>query len=428
MLRSAFALLFLLAAAPVAADESSAPAADKHPHPLLDAPKDRSRAERIARAPVRLIELPFAALGWGLEQSLDFMERKDLVEKVERAPRWLYRHHLIVEDGGQGAGSGLGVGVGAFALPGRGFLGVTSAWTVREYQAHKLELRHPLGARVGVRAWGQYRLRARDNFFGMGRDSAHEDESQYEQENVNAGLRLGWRPASWQIALVADWNDWRAIEPGRGEEYPSTGDVFPGLPGAGGAELLELGLTLTRPIGLYRGGRGPEAGIQTSVQTFLDTRGDEFGFTRVALTAHGALPVFRGDRVVALRVHASVIEPHADRAVPFFLLSHLGGASGLRAYESLRFRDRDVVLANAEYRFPIWDIGVKSGLAMDAVLFFDAGLVSSALEDDLGRFEDYLTDGGFGFRIRTDSATQARLNVGFGHEGTRVEYKLGRDW
>jgi hypothetical protein len=167
--------------------------------------------------------------------------------------------------------------------------------------------------------------------------------------------------------------------------------------------------------------------VEAAARISRDADGSAFGFTRYSLTLYGAVPVLWGDRVLAARLRAAVTEPHSGREIPFWMLEELGGSSGLRAYDPLRFRDRDAALLNLEYRFPIWDIGVASGAAMDAVLFFDTGLVSPAIEDDLV-WDDFRTGGGFGLRLRDRRAALARLNVAFARDELRIEYKTGRDF
>ena len=54
-------------------------------------------------------------------------------------------------------------------------------------------------------------------------------------------------------------------------------------------------------------------------------------------------------------------ETAAGQEVPFYLLPTLGGSTTLRGFLDDRFRDRDLLLFNAEYRFPI--INLDRGLS-----------------------------------------------------------------
>jgi len=96
--------------------------------------------------------------------------------------------------------------------------------------------------------------------------------------------------------------------------------------------------------------------------------------------------------------------------VPFYLLPSLGGSNSLRGYLDYRFRDRDMLLMNAEYRWPILR-------RVDAAVFYDAGSVASA--SNLLSREIY-TDYGAGLRLHSATRMLVRLDVARGAEGARA--------
>jgi hypothetical protein len=404
-----------------------AAAAAEPTHPLAAVPKDRSAAQRALRAPVAVAELPFALLGEGLESTLSFVERKNLVGKASRIPPWLAERHLILTGGSEGEGAGFGLGVGAFANVGRGRIAGITQWTVREYQTHSLLLHQTLDERVTLGAWGRYRVRARDSFSGVGPHTSPDDRTQYRQNDAGAGASLAFQPPPLRVTINGGWSRFDAVEAPTGGEHPATIDEFPDLPGIDGAELGTASLEVSFPPVPYRGGPAPETAVVAAVQVARDADGSAFGFTRTTLSLYQAVPVFWGDRVLAVRARGSVTQPHPGREIPFWLLEELGGSSGLRAYDPLRFRDLDSALLNVEYRFPIWDIGLSNGTAMDAVFFFDAGLVSPAIQDDLVA-DDFKSDVGVGLRVRNRWATLLRIDAAFAADETRIEYRTGRDF
>ena len=77
-----------------------------------------------------------------------------------------------------------------------------------------------------------------------------------------------------------------------------------------------------------------------------------------------------------------------------------------------RFRDRSMLLLQAEYRFEILT-------ALDGAVFYDAGQVApnrSALS-----LRDFERDYGVGLRIGTDLGVFIRLDIAFGSsEGTKT--------
>ncbi|NNE44079.1 MAG: hypothetical protein HKN12_07705 [Gemmatimonadetes bacterium] len=396
-------------------------------HPLLEAPKDRSAGERALRAPVTLLEFPFKLLGDGLEETLHFVEQGTFLQDLAELPVWLEKRHIILTGGNQGNGSGWGVGGGVFANVGRGKLIARTQWTVYNYQTHTLELHQPLSGSTRLHAYGRYRQRTRDNFYGVGRDSRDDDQTQYELSDVDAGLNLAFAAGPWAVILGGGWTDYGEVKAGRGDE-PATLDVFPGLDGADGATLISGAVTLRYPAVLYLGGRAPESGVEATARIYHDAEDEAFGFARYSLALYRTVPLFWGDRVLAVRTWVSMTDRADGQTVPFWMLNNLGGAQGLRGFDPLRFRDNDAALITVEYRFPIWDIGLPGGLGMDALAFVDTGMVSPGLEDDL-ILAELETDFGFGFRIRTDAATTARMNVAFGGDDAfRIEFKTGRDF
>jgi len=93
----------------------------------------------------------------------------------------------------------------------------------------------------------------------------------------------------------------------------------------------------------------------------------------------------------------------------------LGGSDDLRGYRPYRFRDDNLLVMNAEYRWEIF-----SGL--DMALFGDAGKVFARKSNfDLRNLE---SDAGFGFRFNARNQTFLRLDVGFSHEGFQVWVKF----
>jgi outer membrane protein assembly factor BamA len=98
------------------------------------------------------------------------------------------------------------------------------------------------------------------------------------------------------------------------------------------------------------------------------------------------------------------------------MLPTLGGSDDLRGFADFRFRDNNMVLFNAEYRWEAF-----SGL--DLALFADAGQVApTAREIDL---RDMKTAAGVGFRFNTAKKVFYRVDVGFSEEGTRIFMNFG---
>jgi len=89
----------------------------------------------------------------------------------------------------------------------------------------------------------------------------------------------------------------------------------------------------------------------------------------------------------------------------------------LRGYRDFRFRDANVVLGQAEYRFKAWG-------PIDVTVFADAGSVASARQD---LFNTIKHDVGFSISLMRVNATVVRLDIAFGGgEGTHGFFTIGR--
>ena len=118
------------------------------------------------------------------------------------------------------------------------------------------------------------------------------------------------------------------------------------------------------------------------------------------------VPLVRDRRVLALRALASSSDADAGQEVPFYLQRTLGGPDDLRGFRRFRFRDENILLLQAEYRWEIFT-------AVDGAIFYDAGKrgvrgsrisVSSDLESDYG----------IGFRFGTRNGVFLRVEGAFG--------------
>lgn len=127
-------------------------------------------------------------------------------------------------------------------------------------------------------------------------------------------------------------------------------------------------------------------------------RDDPSNFVNWNASALRLFDVYRGDRVIALRVRAAGVTGPLDE-VPVVRLPQLGG-SELRGYPSLRFRDRITAFGTVEYRYPI-------GEAASGYLFFDFGRVYRSARDI--ELRKWRAGGGPGLVFHTRTAFLARL-------------------
>lgn len=91
--------------------------------------------------------------------------------------------------------------------------------------------------------------------------------------------------------------------------------------------------------------------------------------------------------------------------VPWHMLSTVGGGSALRGYTTGRYRDKQMMMSQIEYR---WDLPRRHGL----VFWLGAGAVAPTLDEFSS--QEILPNAGFGYRFEVKSRVNLRLDMGFG--------------
>jgi outer membrane protein assembly factor BamA len=165
----------------------------------------------------------------------------------------------------------------------------------------------------------------------------------------------------------------------------------------------------TRPAPGYAR-RGGFYGV--TFRDFSDTGGD-YGFKQVDYEAIQHVPLLRETWVLSFRAAASTTGTKTGQAIPFFMLPSLGGGSSLRGYNSWRFRDRNSLILQAEWR-------VIVNRFFDTAVFYDTGKVTAHTRNlDLHDLED---DYGIGFRLHGPLATPLRIDLAKSHEGLSIVF------
>lgn len=334
-----------------------------------------------------------------------------LMERLFNPPRGLYvRSGSITE--GSGISGGPGFRYSTHAVDFR----VSGAVSTRKYWIGETAIVFPrLDTRTHL--YGEVLARVRnfpqEDFFGVGPNSAFLRRSDYTYRDSavsgGAGVRYDEFAAGGRVEYLNP-------SIGRGEDprFRSTDELFsdadaPGLarqPDFLRFEAFTSYDTTDRPV-------NPRSGIRyrVSFNRYNDRDFDSYSFRRWDADLQHYIPFFHGHRTIALRGLASFSEADDGDRVPFYLMRHLGGPYTLRGFRSFRFRDTEVLLLQAEYR---WEINaVTSG-----ALFYDTGMVAPRRQAlSVARFrKDY----GFGLRVGAGGAGAFRADIAFGSgEGLR---------
>ena len=380
----------------------------------------RDTWEKVVSPPGDLLYLPFDLIFEGVEASIEFVDENKVI------PRFI--DFLTCDDGSCGVlptyASRSGGGVKLFhrgLLTRESYLSLSLTAGLRGRQRYQLRLRglKPFGWAVSSDYLLRYQLLSDEALFGIGPASDFKDDrSNFAHEQVTGegrfGVNLG-KNASVNATAGFDINE---ISKGRDNSPRSNTGSFtkltlPGLDEQVRVARLHTSLqhdSRNRPGNPSRGGEELlKAGI------FIETGGDEFGFWKLSADLTRYIHLFY-NRVLVLRVAGEVTEPLSDREIPFYYLSELGRHEIIRGFTRGRFRDRDMVLGSAEYRYPIWHSGA------DALLFVDAGKVS---EDIFDEFTDHFhVSYGVGIRVWSRRGLITGLEIGWSADEIRIHFGL----
>jgi surface antigen Omp85-like protein len=262
---------------------------------------------------------------------------------------------------------------------------------------------------------GGWREATQVGYYGLGITSAEGDRVNYGFKQFYGIAAVEVRPANRFLVLGGgvDVSQWEQT-PGSGSA-PSVEEVY--TP----STLSGLGQTITyvhsramvgidtRPAPGYAR-RGGFYGV--TFRDFADSAG-QYGFKQIDYEALQHLPLLREAWVVSLRAAVSTTGTKTEQQIPFFMLPALGGGHSLRGYSSWRFRDRNSLLLQAEWR-------VMVNRYFDTAVFYDTGKVTAHARDlDLSDLRD---DYGLGFRFHGPLSTPLRIDFAKSREGLSIVF------
>ncbi|MDN3669233.1 BamA/TamA family outer membrane protein [Echinicola jeungdonensis] len=236
-------------------------------------------------------------------------------------------------------------------------------------------------------------------FYGIGNELRQENEEDYAsryiyfhlqyQRELLKGFYLGPR-----YEFRAD-NIYYKIPEGLLESGNIPGSNHPRLSGLGITANFDTRDNIFQPSG--------GSFHQFSWMSFQSFLGGNFTFNQYQLDLRKYIRIF--DRhVIAMQSWWSFTYGNP----PFQHLSLIGGSDIMRGYFEGRYRDRQAMVYQAEYRMPVYR---KLGL----VFFGSAGQVAPQFRNY--SFDRFRYGGGFGFRYRlNDEGLNIRLDIAFGDQ------------
>jgi hypothetical protein len=274
--------------------------------------------------------------------------------------------------------------------------------------------------RAYASAYGRYFRFPREDFYGIGPESAKANRADFDLRQGTVGFTGGVRPRRWltlggfteyfqpRLGAGGDNKVPNAEQLFQGDDLPGFGDrhTFGRLEGFADVHTAEPALNPRR------GGR-----YRAAVGHYFDLSHNNARFTRLDVDLQQYASILNERRVFVVRALGSFSDVPSDTLMPFYLMRTLGGGQTLRGVSDFRFRDRHFVLVQAEYRFEIFT-------ALDGAVFYDAGQVAPRL--DRFAWKEVEDDWGLGVRFGSNGGVFLRLDVAFGGEGgTRTWLRFG---
>jgi hypothetical protein len=336
-----------------------------------------------------------------------YFERFDAV-LAGGTPRW----HPFFESAYSGGGFTLGLGKISY-LGAYNYLDLRGSWTLSNYKRLEAEFVAPrlFNRRGHLSVLGGWRDATQVGFFGIGSGTSVDDRTNYRFKQPYGSALLTVFPTRKVLMLRGgvEYSRWNQ-EPGEGTS-PSVETIYTPatLPGLG-AEVTYLhtqgavGLDGRTSPGYSRRG----AYLAATLHDFND-RDSAFGFQMAEYEAIAHLPILRETWVLSFHGRVQTAFDKDDQQIPFFMLPALGGGSSLRGYSSWRFRDKNSLLLQAEWRIMV-------NRYLDMAFFYDAGKVAARTSDlDFDGLKD---DYGFGLRFHGPFATPLRVELAHSRESS----------
>jgi outer membrane protein assembly factor BamA len=298
------------------------------------------------------------------------------------------------------SGFALGASVSRTHVAGKIDGHVKGILSVKKYQLYEAGIDVPeFTPRFSFGLAGRYRNFPQEDFWGIGPNTPQDARTNYLYEDVNTTATLSTRIGRFRTGVSAGF---LKINTGPGRD-----DRFPSVP-----ESLQSSPTYTHTGAFLRyesvdDAADPHKGGKYS----LEWTNYAPGLQRYVVDVRHFIPVTSTDRI---GLRAQTLFTHSTPDVPFFMLPTVGGIDTIRGFNQYRFRDRNALVLNSEYRRPL-------GGFLDLVAFADAGRVFARAQN-LG-LRDLHPTAGIGVRVKFGSRVFFGIDLGFSDEGHKLWFR-----
>jgi hypothetical protein len=379
--------------------------------------------ERAVLTPFYLVTYPIYLSTRVLKKGLMFADEHGIVPGIGSGPLVHVGNVSVSPAVTAGGHAGFGGGADILATGGKDkerSLALRYITTTNGMHRGSAGYRSPWGSRGALELGGGYRLERNARFYGVGPTSRASDLSYFTQEQSWGGV--GYR-RRLQRTLTAETKAIYSAIQTRGpriEDAPGVATQFAGaLPEAFGARSEGVLYSALLRLDTTRDTGRPEPGtVAQGEVTFFGPTHDETAFWRYTGEAGAFIPLWFTDRTLAIRSAVTWTGPTGSDVVPFTRLATDHSGETLRGYPDYRWRDRGLVDATAEYRWPVWALERPHGIGVDAYAFLNSGQVFGDWSGIKARL--WRTSFGAGFRAILSSGFGGRFEYARSNEGTEI--------
>ena len=403
------------------------PAEDELPNdgPRVAPPDSERTWESVLRALFRLILLPFRIIGRGMELGVNSLATRYLEPESKPSSGGPKLSVRVDVNGATTGVDNIGIGpalkwdrfpTAESRIEASGALSLNDRRRAR-FQGWVRENR-PLSYKLNV----DYDFKPDREYYGIGNDTEEAGKAFYRLENtkVEAVAFLGALPFR-RVQFRAGYS---SISPGVGEHgTPLLGAVYP-------EGSVPYGSTATRyfiagiagDVALLNNLDTPSFGVHCrgELQHAAGLRSADPDYNQWLLEGRAYLPVFASRRVLAFRAAYAGVDPtSAGTTLPFYRLMQSEGQLRFLGFSNQRFRDQQLALAHAEYR---WIISHK----VSAIAIYQLGAVAPERSSFSIRTA-HISWGG-GLRLGLREAKAVRLDIATSDEGLHGQLTLKSDF
>ena len=155
---------------------------------------------------------------------------------------------------------------------------------------------------------------------------------------------------------------------------------------------------------------------RVSLDAYQDEDFDRYSFHKTTIDLQQFVPLLHGHRVLAFRALAVLSDASDGQVVPFYLSPTYGGLNVGRGYQTFRFRDRNLLALQAEYRYQINQL-------VSGAIFVDSGQVAPRMRAI--EWSQFKTTYGTGVRFGASGGAALRFDLAFGGDGPTFIFGLG---